>query len=58
LIGFYRLPLTYLEEFTRNVERVTIADIKSGFARRVDPDRMVTVVVGPETERASGAAIP
>lgn len=58
LIGFYRLPLTYLEDFTRNVERVTVADIKSAFARRVDPDRMVTVVVGPEPERAPGAATP
>jgi len=48
LIGFYRLPLSYLEDFAENVERVTIADIKDAFARRVDPERMVTVVVGPE----------
>jgi zinc protease len=58
LIGFYRLPLTYLEDFNRNVERVTIDEIKSAFARRVDPDRMVTVVVGPEPPSAPGAAIP
>ena len=58
MIGFYRLPLTYLEDFTRNVERVTAAEIKSAFARRVDPDRMVTVVVGPEPQRAPGAATP
>jgi zinc protease len=58
LIGFYRLPLTYLEDFTRNVEGVTVADIKSAFERRVDPDRMVTVVVGPEPQPAPAAAIP
>jgi zinc protease len=48
LIGFYRLPLTYLEEFVSNVERVTAADIRGAFQRRVHPDRQVTVVVGPE----------
>ena len=46
LIGFYRLPLTYLDDFVKNVEQVTVADIRSAFARRLDPDRMVTVVVG------------
>ena len=58
LIGFYRLPLTYLEDFTKNIESVTIAKVKSAFASRVDPDRMVTVVVGPEAEGPPGAAIP
>ncbi len=53
LIGFYQLPLSYLEDFSGNIERVTIADVKAAFARRVDPDRMVTVVVGPEP-----AAVP
>ena len=48
-IGFYRLPLTYLENFVPNVEKVTISDIRAAFARRIDPDRMVTVVVGAET---------
>ena len=48
LIGFYRLPLTYLEDFVKNVERVTVADIRGAFQRRVHPDRQVTVVVGPE----------
>jgi len=58
LIGFYRLPLGYLEDFAGNVERVTIADIKDAFARRVDPDRIVTVVVGPASEQPTAAAAP
>jgi len=45
LIGFYRLPLTYLEDFVKDVERVTVADIRDAFQRRIRPDRMVTVVV-------------
>jgi len=50
-IGFYNLPLSYLEEFVGNVERVTLEDIRSAFARRVDPDRLVTVVVGADKDR-------
>jgi zinc protease len=45
LIGSYRLPMTYLDDFVGNVERVTVADIRRAFAR-LDPERMVTVVVG------------
>jgi zinc protease len=55
LIGFYRLPLSYLEDFVKDVERVTAADIKDSFRRRVHPDRMVTVVVGGEAVKAAGA---
>jgi zinc protease len=53
LIGFYRLPLTYLDDFTRNVERVTADQVRSAFQRRILPDRMVTIVVGPSGERAA-----
>jgi zinc protease len=55
-IGFYRLPLTYLNEFNANVERVTTADIKRAFANHVDPDKLVTVVVG--AEEAAEASAP
>jgi zinc protease len=53
LIGFYRLPLTYLDDFVANIEKVTAADIKSAFARRVDPDALITVVVGGVNVTAS-----
>ncbi|HKA39786.1 MAG TPA: pitrilysin family protein [Burkholderiales bacterium] len=55
LIGFYRLPLTYLDDFVKNVERVTTADIRDAFQRRIRPDRMVTVVVGGEPAKAADA---
>ena len=54
VIGFYQLPLTYLDSFIPNVEKVTAADIRSAFTRRVDPERMVTVVVGVD-DAALGA---
>ncbi len=55
LIGFYRLPLTYLEDFVPSVEKVTLAEIRDAFARRVDPARMVTVVVGTDAAALAAA---
>lgn len=58
LIGFYGLPISYLEDFVGNVERVTIADIKAAFARHVDPDKLVTVVVGADKDQTvTGPAV-
>lgn len=46
VIGFYGLPLTYLDDFVARVNGVTLEQIRSAFARRIDPERMVTVIVG------------
>jgi len=46
LIGFYKLPLTYLDDYIKAVDSVTVAQIKDAFQRRIDPAGMVTVVVG------------
>jgi zinc protease len=45
-IAWNDLPLDYLDTWTKQVEKVTAADIKAAFARKLQPDRMVTVVVG------------
>lgn len=45
-IGFYRLPLDYLDRYTERVEAVTVAQVRDAFARRLRPDSLVTVVVG------------
>jgi zinc protease len=50
VIGFYNLPLDYLETFNEKVEAVTIEDIKDAFQRRLDVDSFVTVLVGPVAE--------
>jgi zinc protease len=57
VIGFYHLPLTYLEDFVPSVEKVTLADIRDAFARRVDPERMVTVIVGADTVNPGVAGV-
>jgi len=46
MIGFYNLPLTYLEDYVKAVERVTVSQVKDAFQRRINPDGMVIVVVG------------
>ena len=46
LIGFYQLPLTWLDDFTARVEKVSADQVRVAFARRVRPDNLVTVVVG------------
>lgn len=46
VIGFYGLPLTYLDDFIPHVEAVTADQIREAFRRRIRPDQMVTVIVG------------
>lgn len=54
VIGFYELPLTHLEDFVGNIDKVTAAQIRAAFKRRVNPDAMATVIVGaPETKKTS-----
>ncbi|MDJ0833413.1 MAG: pitrilysin family protein [Gammaproteobacteria bacterium] len=48
VIGFYDLPLKYLDNFNERVMAVTREDIKDAFARRVDPLRMIRVIVGEQ----------
>jgi zinc protease len=46
IIGFYDLPLTYLDDFTNKVEQVTVAQIRDAFARHINPQALATVIVG------------
>jgi len=46
MIGFYHLPLNYLDEYNNNVDKVTVAQIKETFNRRLKPENFVTIVVG------------
>ena len=45
-IAWNDLPLDYLDTWTARMSAVTVADIKGAFARKLHPERMVTVVVG------------
>ncbi|MFT4242881.1 MAG: pitrilysin family protein [Acidovorax sp.] len=45
-IAWNDLPLTYLDDWTKKVEALTVADVRAAMARKLQPGRMVTVVVG------------
>ena len=45
LIGFYGLPLDYLDTFQAKVNAVTAQQVKEAFARHVQQDHLVTVIV-------------
>ncbi len=49
MIGFYDMPLDYLDRFRQNIEQVTVASIKEAFKRRVNPQLMQTITVGGST---------
>ncbi|HQS33269.1 pitrilysin family protein [Polaromonas sp.] len=45
-IAWNDLPLDYLDTWTQQISKVTVADIKAAFARKLQPDKMVTVILG------------
>ena len=47
-IGFYGLPLNYLDDYRKNVQAVTAAQVKAAFARHIAPQHRVTVVVATD----------
>jgi zinc protease len=52
MIGFYRLPLDWLETYTRKVEAVSQADIVKAFRARIRPEALSVVIVGGQTTAA------
>jgi len=59
MIGFYGLPLDYLDTFTNTINNISRDEVMDAFKRRVHPDKMLTIIVGGEAkdkkdETASG----
>ena len=46
MMGFYQMPLDYLDTFQQNVQNVTKEQIADAFKRRVDLNLLQTVTVG------------
>ena len=46
LIGHEGLPLDWLDVWMERVEAVTLDEVRDAFRRRIDPERLTTVVVG------------
>jgi zinc protease len=47
-IAWNRLPLNYLDTWTQQVERVSVADVRRAMTRVLQPERMVTVLLGAQ----------
>ena len=46
MIGFYRLPLDWLDSYPRQVEAVTVEAVRDAWHRRIRPEQLVTVIAG------------
>ncbi|VAW63902.1 FIG015287: Zinc protease [hydrothermal vent metagenome] len=51
LIGFYDLPLDYLNTFVASVNRQDKAKIDAALKRRIHADKMLTVIVGAKAHK-------
>ncbi|MEN9848912.1 MAG: hypothetical protein RL368_1652 [Pseudomonadota bacterium] len=49
MIGFYRMPLDHLQNFTKKIDAVTLEQIKTAYQKRFHLDKFITLTVGNET---------
>jgi len=45
-MAWNQLPLTYLDTWTQQINKISVADVRAAFARKLQPDTLVTVVLG------------
>lgn len=53
MIGFYNLPLDWLDAYPRKVKAVTVSDVRDAFARRIKAENLITVIVGGDGDVAT-----
>ena len=46
VIGFYGLPLDYLDTWSANIGKVTVAGVRAAMKRHLKPENFATVIVG------------
>ena len=56
VIGFFDLPLDYLEHFTDKINEVTQEEAADAMRRRINPEAMLTIIVGGEEKKDSDKA--
>ena len=54
MIGMYGLPLNYLETFTQVINDTTREQVVDAFQRRINLDKLLTVIVGGEEAEKNG----
>jgi zinc protease len=46
VIGFYGLPLDYLDHWIERIRAVSVQDVRAAFRKHVHPEALSTVIVG------------
>ena len=55
-IAFYGLPLDYLQNYISMMNGISLEQVKSAWQRQVQPDRLITVIVGGDQAAPKPAA--
>ena len=55
-IAFYGLPLDYLQNYISMMNGISLEQVKAAWQRHVQPDRLITVIVGGDSSAPKPAA--
>ncbi|MDG4867964.1 pitrilysin family protein [Guyparkeria sp. 1SP6A2] len=50
-LALFELPLDYFDTYTQRVDAVKADAVRQAFARHVDPERRIVVIVGPKADQ-------
>ncbi|MES2663457.1 MAG: pitrilysin family protein [Pseudomonadota bacterium] len=56
MLGFYDLPLNYLEEFQTKLKTVKAEDIRNAFAKHLPLDELIILSLGPKSDGSKAEA--
>lgn len=50
-IGFYDMPLTWMDDFMQDLQNLSVEDVHAAFKRHLNPEQLVVVTAGPTVEQ-------
>ena len=50
-IGFYGLPLSWQDDFIRDIEQLTLEQVHAAVQRHLDADALTIITLGPKVEQ-------
>jgi zinc protease len=48
MIAFYNLPISYIDTYIQEINKVTTSQIKTAFKNKIEPNKLTTIIVGAE----------
>ena len=46
MMAFYKLPISYIDNYISEINKVTVDQIKAAFKNKIDPNKLTTIIVG------------